>query len=140
LSDAAGGPALAGVLETCLYHDAGQTTAMERFYTEVLGLPLVSRWPGGVALRAGAGVLLLFEREALAARDSPLSAHGTEGPGHACLVVGDDGEYERRKRLLADADVEITHEESWDRGLRSFYFTDPAGNLLEIAAGDIWPA
>ena len=35
--------------------------------------------------------------------------------------------------------VEITHEHDWDGGLRSLYFTDPAGNLLEIADGDLWP-
>ena len=139
MSDAVRTPALAGVLETCLYHDARETAAMEGFYTEVLGLPLVSRWPGGIALRAGAGVLLLFERQGLAARDSPLSAHGTDGPGHACLVVGEARDYERSKQLLDGAGIEIAHEESWDGGLRSFYFTDPAGNLLEIAAGDIWP-
>ena len=27
----------------------------------------------------------------------------------------------------------------WDNGVRSFYFHDPAGNVLEIADGDLWP-
>jgi catechol 2,3-dioxygenase-like lactoylglutathione lyase family enzyme len=36
-------------------------------------------------------------------------------------------------------DVEITHEHAWDSGRRSFYFQDPAGNLLEIADGELWP-
>ena len=35
--------------------------------------------------------------------------------------------------------IEITHEQEWQGGRRSFYFKDPAGNLLEIADGDIWP-
>jgi hypothetical protein len=27
----------------------------------------------------------------------------------------------------------------WERGPRSFYLEDPAGNLLEIAEADMWP-
>jgi catechol 2,3-dioxygenase-like lactoylglutathione lyase family enzyme len=132
-------PPFAGVLETSLYHDAAETDAIERFYGEVLGLTAVSRWPGAVAFRVGAGVLLLFERGALAKRDSPIAAHGSHGPGHACLVMDGRKSYDAwRSRLLREG-VEITHEHDWDGGYRSLYFTDPAGNLLEIADGDLWP-
>jgi catechol 2,3-dioxygenase-like lactoylglutathione lyase family enzyme len=105
----------------------------------LLGLVAVSRWPGGIAYRIGPGVLLLFEREALAARDSPIAAHGSSGPGHACLVVDGPGDYDAWHELLRAHNVEITHEHDWDNGLRSLYFADPAGNLLEIADGDLWP-
>jgi catechol 2,3-dioxygenase-like lactoylglutathione lyase family enzyme len=128
-----------GVLETSLYHDAAQTEAIERFYGETLGLDAVSRWPGGIAYRVGAGVLLLFEREGLAERDSPIAAHGTDGPGHACLVVAGAEPYARWRERVSAAGVEITHEHEWGGRFRSFYFTDPAGNLLEIADGDLWP-
>jgi catechol 2,3-dioxygenase-like lactoylglutathione lyase family enzyme len=131
--------AWAGVLETSLYHDAAQTEAVERFYGDTLGLPAVSRWPGGIAYRVGAGVLLLFEREALARRDSPIAAHGTDGPGHACLVVDGQTECDAWRLRLEGAGIAITHEHDWDGGLRSLYFNDPAGNLLEIASGDLWP-
>ncbi len=132
-------PPLGGVLETSLYHDAADTDAIERFYGGVLGLVAVSRWPGGIAYRSGPGVLLLFEREALAGRDSPIAAHGSDGPGHACLVVEGPAEYDTWRALLHARGVEITHEHDWDGGLRSLYFADPAGNLLEIADGDLWP-
>jgi catechol 2,3-dioxygenase-like lactoylglutathione lyase family enzyme len=133
------GPAeLGGVLETSLYHDAGEAAAVERFYTQDLGLRVVSRWPGGFALRAGAGVLLLFDRSVLAKRDGPIAAHGTVGPGHACLVAPADA-YDGWRERLENAGVEVTHEHEWDGGRRSLYFTDPAGNLLEIASGDLWP-
>jgi catechol 2,3-dioxygenase-like lactoylglutathione lyase family enzyme len=131
--------ALGAVLETSLYHEAGDTAALEGFYTEVLGLPIVSRWPGGVALRVGASVLLLFERETVAQREDPISDHGTAGPGHACLLAGDPESYEEWRGRIAAAGVEVTHEHEWKGGRRSFYFKDPAGNLLEIADGDIWP-
>ncbi len=130
---------LGGVLETSLYHDAADASAIEDFYGGVLGLPAVSRWPGGTAYRMGPGVLLLFAREALAKRGSPIAAHGTEGPGHACLVVDGPVAYDTWLERLRTHGVEITHEHEWDGGLRSLYFSDPAGNLLEIADGDLWP-
>ena len=128
-----------GVLETSLYHGASETAAVERFYIGLLGLRVVSRWPGGIALRAGDGVLLLFERETLAERPGPIAAHGTTGPGHACLIAADPGAYESWRQRLPGAGVEITHEHDWEGGRRSLYFNDPAGNLLEIADGDLWP-
>jgi catechol 2,3-dioxygenase-like lactoylglutathione lyase family enzyme len=132
-------PRLAGVLETALYHAPGEREAMERFYGEILGLAVVAKWGDGTALRLGGGVLLLFDRAGVAERDEPVADHGTQGPGHACLVAA-QGSYEAWKDRLDTAGIELAHEETWPRGGRSFYFNDPAGNLLEIADGDIWPA
>jgi catechol 2,3-dioxygenase-like lactoylglutathione lyase family enzyme len=131
-------PVFDAVLETALYHEPSEREAMEHFYAELLGLPVVARWPDGVALRVGAGVLLLFDRAGLARRDGPIADHGTTGPGHACLTATGD-RYATARRRLADAGVEIVHEHDWDRGRRSFYFHDPAANLIEIADGDLWP-
>ena len=127
------------MLETALYHDSESRDAMERFYGEVLGLAAVSRWPDGVAFRAGAGVLLIFDRERLAARGGPIADHGTSGPGHACLLAAGDA-YEQLRERIAAGGVEIVHDQQWPGGGRSFYFKDPAGNLLEVADRDIWPA
>jgi catechol 2,3-dioxygenase-like lactoylglutathione lyase family enzyme len=129
---------LTGVLETTLYHDGGGREAIERFYGDVLGLPAVSGWADGVAFRVGAGVLLLFDRERLAERPGPIADHGASGPGHVCLQAA-PGEYERRREQLEAAGVEIVHDSAWGGRGRSFYFKDPAGNLLEIADRDIWP-
>jgi catechol 2,3-dioxygenase-like lactoylglutathione lyase family enzyme len=126
------------VLETALYHDASERQDVERFYSEVLGLSAVSRWPDGLAFRVGPGVLLLFDRDGLAARDGPIAAHGSTGPGHACLIATGP-EYEAWRQRIVDEGVTITHEHEWDAGRRSFYFHDPAGNLLEVADGDLWP-
>ena len=129
----------AGVLETTLYHDGGGREAIERFYGEVLGLPAVAGWPDGVAFRVGAGVLLLFDRERLAERPGPIADHGSSGPGHACLRAA-DGEFERWRQRLDAAGVAIVHDHDWSGRGRSFYFKDPAGNLLEVADRDIWPS
>ena len=40
---------------------------------------------------------------------------------------------------MTEAAVPIVDELQWNNGVRSFYFHDPAGNLLEIAEGDLWP-
>jgi catechol 2,3-dioxygenase-like lactoylglutathione lyase family enzyme len=127
-----------GVLETVLYHDGGARDAMLRFYGELLGLTAVARWDDGVAFRVGHGVLLLFDRDRLAERTGPIAEHGTTGPGHACLQAA-DGAYERWRAGLVAGGLEIVHDQVWGGGRRSFYFKDPADNLLEIADGDLWP-
>ena len=128
---------LRSLLEASLYYDAAVEDAMTELYERVLGLHQVARWPDGRALRLGDGVVLLFERRRLAGRGGPISDHGSTGPGHLCFRVAAD-DYEAWKRRIAGG-VEIVHEHEWSPEHRSFYFRDPAGNLLEIANGDLWP-
>jgi hypothetical protein len=46
------------------------------------------------------------------------------------------GEYDAWKERLADRGVTLIDEIAGDSGVRSCYFTAPAGNLLEIAERD----
>jgi catechol 2,3-dioxygenase-like lactoylglutathione lyase family enzyme len=131
-------PGLVGVLETALYHETAERDAIERFYGDVLGLPAVAGWDDGVAFRVGGGVLLLFDREQLALRAGPIADHATHGAGHACLLARGSDDLERWRELLEAAGVEILYDHDWGER-RSFYFKDPAANLLEIADGDLWP-
>lgn len=130
-------PGFTGLLETVLYHDSAARDAVVRFYGELLGLHLVAGWDDGVAFRVGTGVLLLFDRQRLVERAGPIADHGASGPAHACLQAA-AGEYERWRERLTAGGVEIVHDHVWPSG-RSFYFKDPAGNLLEIADCDFWP-
>lgn len=125
---------LKGVLETVLYFAPGQEAELRRFYGEVLGLHSVGR--GGLTFRIGPGVLLLFEAERSSVQSRP-PPHGARGSIHTCFVAA-AGDYESWKRRLIDSAVAIVDEIEWN-GVRSFYFHDPAGNLLEIANGDLWP-
>jgi catechol 2,3-dioxygenase-like lactoylglutathione lyase family enzyme len=134
----ADGATFGAILETALYHGSEETPEVGRFYGEVLGLSKVAAWDYGMAFRVGPGVLLLFDRERLDGREGPIAAHGSSGPGHACLLAR-DGEYENWQARLQSEGVTITHQQDWPSGRRSFYFADPAGNLLEIADGDLWP-
>jgi catechol 2,3-dioxygenase-like lactoylglutathione lyase family enzyme len=134
-----GTPKFTGVLETALYHSAGEKGAVEDFYGEVLGLTRVATWDSGIAFRVGTGVLLLFDRDRLNRIPGPISSHGSRGAGHACVLASAE-EYETWRERVVSHGVNIVHDQVWDERMRSFYFRDPAGNLLEVASGDLWPS
>lgn len=123
------------ILETVLYYSSGQEEELARFYGEVLGLPAVGR--SGLTFRVGEGLLLLFDADLSSAQSRPPS-HGAQGPIHTCFVAPVD-EYAAWKQRVTGAVGSILQEIEWDNGVRSFYFHDPAGNVLEIADGDLWP-
>lgn len=125
---------LTRVLETVLYYGAEERDAVFRFYREVLGLEEVDE---GLAFRLGDGVVLLFDADASSRQERP-PPHGAHGAGHTCFVTERET-YEAWKAHLGDRGVDVTDEISWGNGVRSFYFDDPAGNVLEIADGDMWP-
>ena len=129
---------LTGILETALSFDHADSEATLAFYRETLGLREVASWREGTVFRLGSGVLLLFDRELLAENDSPVARHGSSGIGHICFRAAPD-KYDSMRERLAEAGVEIEHDHEWPEG-RSFYFRDPAGNLLEVANADIWPS
>jgi catechol 2,3-dioxygenase-like lactoylglutathione lyase family enzyme len=128
---------LAGILETVVYCTTENEDETRRFYRDVLGLKQVRE--GSVAHRLGSGVFLLFNADESSGQDSP-PAHGArDARVHTCFLAT-PGDYERWKEQVTAQGIEITEEIDWDSGPRSFYFEDPAGNVLEIAEADMWPA
>ncbi len=127
-------PPLSGVLESVLYCDSQSEEGTRTFYEDVLGFRRISKW----GYRLGSQVFLLFNTEETREQEWP-PPHGTTGPGHICFTVPPEG-YDRWKEHLRKHDVELIDETDWSRGVFSFYFEDPAGNVLEIANGDMWPA
>ncbi len=109
---------------------------MELFYENVLGLESLGLGRWSLAFRLGPGVVLLFDRERSAAQDEP-PAHGASGSIHTAFLAA-PGEYDAWKERLAERDVTLIDEIAWESGVRSCYFNDPAGNLLEIAERDLW--
>jgi catechol 2,3-dioxygenase-like lactoylglutathione lyase family enzyme len=122
--------AIHGIVETALY--SGDLDAAEKFYRDVLGLPFLGKEAGRhVFFQAGQQqVLLLFCPETTLKGDH-LPAHGARGPGHVALGVASE-DLDRWRQRLARAGVEIEHEQTWERGGRSLYFRDPAGNSIEL--------
>lgn len=129
---------LRGVYETVLY--AADVPATAAFYTEVLGLrPVDGPDELSAALRLpDGGVLLLFEPERSAAPGRGVPSHGAEGAGHIAFAVG-PGTLDEWAKALRERGVGIEQEIEWERGGRSLYVRDPAGNSVELVEGDIWP-
>ncbi|HKP15757.1 MAG TPA: VOC family protein [Gemmatimonadaceae bacterium] len=130
-----------GVLETCLY--AEELEEAERFYSGVLGLPVVSREAGRhVFLRCGSAMLLVFDPARTASAPgqvggTPVPTHGARGPGHVCFQVAAEELHSWRERFTR-AGVAIEAEIAWPRGGSSLYVRDPAGNSVELAPAGIW--
>lgn len=124
------------LLEAALY--GPDLPALERFYTRVIGLPVILR--GGrrlVALRAGHATLLLFDPTASSAAGGMVPAHGATGAGHVAFVIEEADRAAWRRRLEAHG-VAIEKEVEWPEGGTSLYMRDPAGNSVELAPPRIW--
>jgi steroid delta-isomerase-like uncharacterized protein len=132
---------LRGVSETALY--AGDLSAADKFYTEVLGLKKILAVPGRqLVFRCGDAVLLIFDpertrREQVIINGGVIPFHGAAGAGHAAFAVDDDALPGWRERFRM-AGVAIESEVSWPNGAHSVYFRDPAGNSLELVTSTIW--
>jgi catechol 2,3-dioxygenase-like lactoylglutathione lyase family enzyme len=124
------------VIETAIYVDELDKT--EKFYTSVLGLPVIVKEPGRqVFFQVGPGnVLLAFLAEATLKGDQ-LPAHGAKGSGHFALGINADDRDAWKEKLKKNG-VSIEKEVQWPRGGKSIYFRDPAGNLVELITPGIW--
>jgi glyoxalase family protein len=120
---------------TLVSRDAQRTL---RFYGDLLGLRLVKRTvdvddPSSYHLYFGdaggrPGTLLTFVERPRAGR----GGWGKGGIHHVALGVEDEAALLRWKRRLTDRGIPVSGP--YDRGwFRSIYFTDPDGQILEIA-------
>lgn len=124
------------IKETCLYiRDLVQAKA---FYHGVLGLPVISYVETKhIFFRAGQSVLLCFNPDDSRHKTTPPAHYGT-GKLHFAFEVRDE-DYNSEKQKIVDAGVRIIDEVTWASGKKSFYFEDPAGNVLEIVPDSgIW--
>lgn len=130
-----------GVLETAIY--AHDLDAAERFYADVLGLPVILREAGRhVFFRCGNGVFLVFH-PAVTVQPIPLPGHiavpphGATGAGHMAFTMR-ESEIATWRARLAEHGVAIEQETAWPNGGHSLYFRDPAGNSIELATPRLW--
>lgn len=129
-------PSINHLTETAIYVD--DLNSAERFYAGILGLKKLGRRDGRhVFFEAGPmQVLLCFiAKETL--KGETLGPHGAVGPGHFALGIS-AADYDAWKHHLKASGVAIELEEKWERGGRSIYFRDPAGNSVELATPGIW--
>jgi catechol 2,3-dioxygenase-like lactoylglutathione lyase family enzyme len=123
------------IKETCLYsYDLEQTKI---FYTKYLGLNVINYLEGKhLFLRAGSSVLLFFNPDDSRLKKTP-PPHFGEGKMHIAFEVAVE-DYEKCKLEISEAGVQITYEEIWQGKLKSFYFNDPNGHVLEIVPAGLW--
>lgn len=117
------------IKETCLY--VRDLKGARKFYHDTLGLSVIAEEDGKhLFLRAGSSVLLCFNPEDSRKKVSPPPHYG-EGKQHFAFEVV-NSRYEEAKAFILSKGVAITQEMEWKPGVKSFYFEDPEGNVLEI--------
>ena len=109
--------------------------ASERFYADVLGLPVVERWEHREAVWLMAG-----EQTRIGLWRPQVGLAGGRGGVHVhfALRIADD-DYDRAVRLLRErgAEVEeVSFGDDYDRS-RAAYVTDPDGNVVELWTWDV---
>ncbi|MDZ4716758.1 MAG: VOC family protein [Cytophagales bacterium] len=123
------------IKETCLYSQDLDT--LRAFYHGVLRFPIISELPGKhIFFRVGESVLLCFNPDYSRSKKSP-PPHFAEGKYHVAFEVRKE-DYAKYKLESIDKGIEITDRVIWHTGQESFYFEDPAGNVLEIIPEGIW--
>jgi catechol-2,3-dioxygenase len=71
--------------------------------------------------------------------EKELPPHGASGSIHFAFEVPRT-DYDATLQHVLDEDIAILHRHIWKDKLRSFYFHDPDGNLLEIIEEGLWEA
>lgn len=127
--------AISHIKETCLY--IKDLKMAITFYGEILGFKLQSQVRDKHAFfQIGNTMLLLFNPDSSRAKKSP-PAHFAEGRQHIAFEVP-ASDYEKTKSEFISKGIQIIDEVTWANKQRSFYFEDPAGNILEIVPSGIW--
>ena len=117
------------IKETCLYvRDLEQ---IKEFYNEILELPIINYEPKKhIFFRLGSSVLLCFNPEDSRQKVSPPGHYGG-GKQHIAFEVP-MANYEKAKAEIIAKGIKVIDEVEWKGEVKSFYFEDPAGNILEI--------
>jgi len=123
------------IFETVLYAD--DLSAAERFYGDILGLEVLQKSELFVTFRMNRSVLLIFDPVLSAEAGRSVPSHGMRGEGHIAFAAT-DVEIDVWKGHLEQAGIKIEAIHSWNKGGRSLYVRDPAGNSVEFAPGTLW--
>lgn len=117
------------IKETCIY--VRDLASIYDFYSGTLELPVINYLKDRhLFFRVGNSVLLFFNPDDSSHKKSP-PAHYGGGKQHFAFEVPESA-YEKTKYSLVQKGIAITEEVTWKSGKKSFYFEDPAGNVLEV--------
>lgn len=117
------------IKETCLY--VQDLERIRQYYHGMLDLPIINYDPGKhIFFRLGSSVLLCFNPEDSKRKVSPPGHYGG-GKQHVAFEVS-QADYDNTKAELIAKGIKMIDEVEWKSGVKSFYFEDPEGNILEI--------
>jgi catechol 2,3-dioxygenase len=128
-----GSTAVRGIGEIALR--VNDLDGMQRFYAEVIGLPLMARFPESAFFKIAEGygahtqVLALFDR--FRSIGNRRTDAGTSTIDHIAFEIALADFAGERKRLEAAGLVVETAEHTWVHW-RSLYVNDPEGNQVEL--------
>jgi catechol-2,3-dioxygenase len=119
---------VSGVSELVL--EVADLEAAERFYTEVLGLPVIERWEHreAVWVLAGSGTRIGLWAPQVGIAGGRGGAHV-----HYAMRIAED-DYDEAVERLRRTGVDV-HEEDFAAS-RAAYVTDPDGNVVELWTAD----
>ena len=130
------------IVETCIY--SSELEKMKNFYVNSIGLEFVSEEPGRhVFLKAGRSMLLIFNPLSTTNKSGGIfPTHGASTPPaiiHFALEI-EKQDCKGLKDALIRNGIIIEKELTWGNDtLKSIYFRDPAGNLVEFITKGNWP-
>ncbi len=130
MSESRAGVRVTGVSELVL--EVADLEAAERFYSGVLGLPVVERWSEREAIWVMAG-----DRTRIGLWRPQVGLAGGRGGAHvhyAMQIAEDD--YDAAVALLRERGEEV-EEIAFDGAGRAAYVTDPDGNVVELWTWDV---
>ncbi|NMM47113.1 VOC family protein [Marinigracilibium pacificum] len=123
------------VQEVCLY--SRDLVSAKDFYVDKLGFKVYTYVPGTLLfLKMELCMLLIFNPDKSKVKKE-LPPHFAEGKQHIAFNV-DEERYEDVKQEIINEGIKIIHEEKWPSGLKSFYFNDPEGHVLEFVPPRVW--
>ena len=126
---AAGAP-VTGVSELVL--EVVDLDAAERFYSDLLGLPVVDRWPDRDAIWVMAG-----ERTRIGLWKPQVGLFGSRGGLHVHFALHiAESDYDAAIERLRSLGQEVEETEFEGAG-RAAYLNDPDGNLVELWTWDV---
>jgi catechol 2,3-dioxygenase len=130
--------------QTVIGHVHLKVSDLERavkFYTEVLGFEVMTRWRGSAAFLAAGGYHHHLGLNTWESAGGPPPAPGTTGLYHFAILLPNRRELARTFKRVLDHDWPI--DGAADHGVsEAIYFRDPDGNGIEIYADrprEQWP-
>ncbi len=106
--------------------------ASERFYSGVLGLPVVDRWPDREAVWVLAG-----ERTRIGLWKPQVGLFGSRGGAHVHFAMHiAEADYDAAVERLSSLGLEV-EETAFEGAGRAAYVNDPDGNLVELWTWDV---